>query len=68
MIYSYPKICVPNLSLLPFKVDQLIDTNLRCWKPNLINELFGPSSAQATLSIPIPSRPTADKLIWVLNL
>ncbi|XP_075649813.1 putative mitochondrial protein AtMg00310 [Castanea sativa] len=48
----------------PILVSHLIDPNLHCWKHNLVKELFNPPSAQAILSIPIPSRPLPDKFIW----
>ena len=50
-----------------FKVSQLFDPDLHSWKTNLIRELFDPSSAQAILSLPIPFRPSQDKLLWVPN-
>ena len=40
---------------------------MHCWKQNLVKELFNPPSAQAILAIPIPSRPSPDKLIWTLD-
>lgn len=33
----------------------------------MINDLFEPILAQAILSLPIPFRPRADELIWILN-
>ena len=51
----------------PILVSHLIDPDLHCWKAYLINELFDSPSAQAILTIPIPIRPTPDKLIWTLN-
>jgi len=48
-------------------VSMLIDNNTNHWKVGLVNEIFEPTSAQAILSIPIPQRPRADKLIWILH-
>ena len=49
---------------IPLRACHLIDSNLHCWKHNLVRELFTPLSAQAILAIPIPSRPSPDNLIW----
>ncbi|KAL0000486.1 hypothetical protein SO802_014267 [Lithocarpus litseifolius] len=51
----------------PLKVSQLINSDCHCWKAHLVHEIFDPPSAQAILSISIPSRPTADKLCWILD-
>ena len=51
----------------PMFVNQLIDSDLHCWKPNLVRELFETTSAQAILSMPLPLRPSLDKLIWIPN-
>lgn len=55
------------LTQSPIMVSHLFNPDLHSSKPNLIRELFDPTSAQAILSIPIPFRPSQDKLIWVPN-
>ena len=47
------------------KVAQLIDQDHRTWKTNLVMDIFNPISANAILSIPIPSRSSPDKLMWI---
>ena len=37
------------------------------WKESLIHQIFEPVSASAVLSLPIPTRPRNNKLIWVLD-
>lgn len=54
-------------SLSPLMVSQLIDQNLHAWKANLVQDVFDSKLAEAILSIPIPSKPKLDKLIWVPN-
>lgn len=54
-----------SASQVPMFVNQLIDSDLHCWKPNLVRELFETTSVQAILSIPLPLRPAPDKLIWI---
>ena len=56
---------VEEYAQLLVSASQLIDTNLHCWKHHLVKELFDPPSARAILSIPIPSNPFPDKLIWL---
>lgn len=53
----------------PLMVSQLIDQNLHAWKANLVQDVFDSKSAEAIPmpSIPIPSKPKLDKLIWVPN-
>ena len=51
----------------PMKVSQLIDHELHTWKNSLVMDMFSPTSAQAILSTPIPSRPRPDKLLWILD-
>lgn len=48
-------------------VSMLINNTTNHWKVGIINEIFEPDSAQAILSLPIPLRPRADKLIWILD-
>lgn len=48
-------------------VFMLIDNTTNHWKVGMINDLFEPVLAQAILSLPIPFRPRADELIWILN-
>lgn len=52
----------PNL-----KVVDLIDISSRCWKVDVIEELFDPQSSQAILSLPIPSVPGEDTILWRLE-
>ena len=47
------------------KVAQLIDQNLCTWKTSMVLDIFNPISANAILSIPIPFRPSPDKLMWI---
>ena len=54
-----------DYTLLPLQVSQLINSELHCWNPSLIHELFDPTSAQAILTMPIPTSPTPDKLVWI---
>lgn len=49
----------PNL-----KVVDLIDISSRCLKVNGIEELFDPPSFQPILSLPIPSVPGEDTILW----
>ena len=49
------------------KVAQLIDQDHRTWKTNLVMDIFNPISANAILSIPIPSRSSPNKLMWILD-
>ena len=49
----------------PLLVCQLFDPVLLCWKTDLVKALFDTPSAQAILSIPVPSKPSPGKLIWV---
>ena len=46
-------------------VSMLFDTETHQWKKDLIQRIFDPPFAQAILSLPIPTRPSEDKLIWV---
>ena len=63
--YPKPKsLALPNL---PSQVSSLINHDLHCWKPHIINEVFETQSAQAILSIPIPITSRADKLCWILE-
>lgn len=48
-------------------MSQLLDLELRCWKPNIIREIYDPPLAKAILSLPIPINPCPDRLIWVPN-
>ncbi|XP_075652141.1 uncharacterized protein LOC142622533 [Castanea sativa] len=56
---------VEEYTQLPIRVSHLINSNRHCWKQNLVKELFNPHSVQAILTIPIPTRPSLDKLIWI---
>lgn len=56
-----------SVDMYPLKVSQLIDSELHCWKFEVIMELFSSTSTQAILSIPIPARQKVDMLIWVLD-
>ena len=47
------------------KVAQLIDQDLRTWKTTMVLDIFNPIFANAILSIPIPSRLSPDKLMWI---
>ena len=47
------------------KVSQLIDPDFHCWKSQIIHQLFEPIATRAILSIPIPSSPKQEKLMWV---
>ena len=58
---------VESSAQIPIKVSHLIGHELHTWKSLLVLHLFTPSSAHAILSIPIPSRPRPDKLIWLLD-
>uniref|UniRef100_A0A7N2KY11 RNase H type-1 domain-containing protein n=1 Tax=Quercus lobata TaxID=97700 RepID=A0A7N2KY11_QUELO len=51
----------------PMMVSMLINNTTNHWKVGIINEIFEPDSAQAILSLPIPLRPRAAKLIWILD-
>lgn len=62
-----PKPKSPALPNPPTKVSSLINHNLHCWKPHIINNVFETQSAQAILSIPIPITSKADKLCWTLE-
>ncbi|KAL0014289.1 hypothetical protein SO802_001358 [Lithocarpus litseifolius] len=57
----------PTLPNLPTQGSSLINHDLHCWKPHIINEVFEPQSAQAVLSIPNPITPRVDKLCWILE-
>ena len=46
-------------------VSMLFDSETHSWKESLIHQIFEPESAAAILSLPIPTRPCSDKLIWV---
>ena len=47
------------------KVAQLIDFEQHTWRTSLVRNIFNPTSAQAILSIRIPSTPCPDKLMWI---
>ena len=47
------------------KVAQLIDQDHCAWRTSIVLDTFNPISANAILSIPIPSRPSLDKLMWI---
>ncbi|KAL0006983.1 hypothetical protein SO802_008485 [Lithocarpus litseifolius] len=49
------------------KVSHLIDQDHRSWKTSIVMDIFSSISAKAILSIPIPSRPSPDKLMWILD-
>lgn len=61
----HPKTIPSQFADTPLMVSMLLDTSTHCWKENLINYLFETSSAQAILSIPIPTRLGSNKLIWI---
>ena len=58
---------VESLVQSPMKVAHLINHELHTWKTSLVLDIFNPSLAHAILSIPLPSRPRPDKLIWILE-
>ena len=47
------------------KVAQLIDQDHRAWRTAIALDTFNPISANVILSIPIPARPSPDKLMWI---
>lgn len=49
------------------KVSQVIDQEHRTWRTSIVLDIFNPISAKAILSIPTPSRPSSDKLMWIPN-
>ena len=49
------------------KVAQLIDFEQHTWRTSLLRNIFNPTSAQAILSIRIPSTPCPDKLMWITD-
>ena len=56
---------VESLVQSPMTVAHLIHHELHTWKTSLVLNIFNTYSAQAILSIPLPSRPRLDKLIWI---
>lgn len=50
---------------VPILVSHLIVSELHSWKSWLVRELFDSQLAQAILSLPLPSRPKLDELIWI---
>ena len=49
------------------KVALIIDQDLHTWKTSMVLDIFNPIFANAILSIPIPSRLSPDKLMWILD-
>ena len=56
---------VESLVQSPMKVAHLINHELHTWKTSLVLNIFNTCSTQAIISIPLPSRPRPDKLIWI---
>ncbi|KAK9988117.1 hypothetical protein SO802_028356 [Lithocarpus litseifolius] len=56
-----------NVEQTPLMVSQLIDQESFAWKTSLIKDLFDPESAEAILSIHLPTTSRPDKLIWLQN-
>lgn len=52
---------------LEMKVSQVIDQEHRTWRTSIVLDIFNPISAKAILSIPTPSRPSSNKLMWIPN-
>ncbi|KAF5475420.1 hypothetical protein F2P56_007226, partial [Juglans regia] len=46
------------------KVAELIDSNSKSWKRELVNQIFDGAEAEAIIRIPISSLNSKDKLIW----
>ncbi|KAJ1433914.1 Reverse transcriptase zinc-binding domain [Sesbania bispinosa] len=49
------------------RVEDLIDSNLACWRTNLIRSVFHPEEAVAILDTPLSSCSRDDELIWKLS-
>ena len=47
------------------KVSQIINHELPTWRTSLVLDIFNPMLAQGILSIPIPARPSPNKLMWI---
>ena len=62
-----PKPLHAEFANTPMMVSMLFDNETHNWKESLIHQIFEPKSASAVLSLPIPTRPRNDKLIWVLD-
>uniref|UniRef100_A0A7N2LRG7 Reverse transcriptase zinc-binding domain-containing protein n=1 Tax=Quercus lobata TaxID=97700 RepID=A0A7N2LRG7_QUELO len=60
-----PKPLHAEFANTPMMVSMLFDSETHSWKESLIHQIFEPESAAAILSLPIPTRPCSDKLIWV---
>lgn len=59
------KICSPNVFLAAeARVSELIDTETKIWKRDLIRNVFSPFEAKQILNIPLSWRLPADKRIW----
>ena len=48
-------------------VSSLIDDDSKCWKVNLVRELFLPFEVETILTIPLSFSLPDDKIIWVGN-
>lgn len=48
----------------PFWVSELINTETREWKQQVIQQLYEPSIANEILAIPLGQQPQLDMLLW----
>ena len=62
-----PRLKVEVYSQLHFKAHHFVDSTSKSWDVNMIKEIFDSDSAVAILTIPIPSTPRQDKMIWLPN-
>ena len=61
---SYCPSLPENQQPTPIKVSQLIDIERRCWKDEMMNELFQPEIVDMIQNIHLSRLCEPDKMIW----